>query len=121
MSLPLRAHLIAGGFPRGQAAGHNHDYARLRLLEMLADAEAGRFDVLIVHKLDRFARNLRVTLETLDRLTRAADPAEAAAVRQRIGVLLDRSERELTALLGGLAKPPALPAVVGREPAPVER
>jgi site-specific DNA recombinase len=37
---------------------------------MLADAEAGRFDVLIVHKLDRFARNLRVTLETLDRLTR---------------------------------------------------
>jgi type 1 glutamine amidotransferase len=39
MSHPLRAHLIAGGFPRGQAAGHDHDYARLRLLEMLADAE----------------------------------------------------------------------------------
>ena len=28
----------------------------------------GRFDVVVVHKLDRFARNLRVTLETLDRL-----------------------------------------------------
>jgi type 1 glutamine amidotransferase len=39
MSLPLRAHLIAGGFPRGAAAGHDHDYARLRLLEMLEDAE----------------------------------------------------------------------------------
>ena len=30
-----------------------------------------RFDVVIVHKLDRFARNLRVTLDTLDRLERA--------------------------------------------------
>lgn len=39
--------------------------------QMLADAEAGHFDALIVHKLDRFARNLRVTLETLDRLEKA--------------------------------------------------
>lgn len=39
--------------------------------QMLADAEAGRFDAVIVHKLDRFARNLRVTLETLDRLEKA--------------------------------------------------
>lgn len=39
MSLPFRAHVITGGFPRGAAAGHDHDYARLRLLEMLADAE----------------------------------------------------------------------------------
>jgi site-specific DNA recombinase len=36
--------------------------------QLLADAEAGRFDVIIVHKLDRFSRNLRVTLETLERL-----------------------------------------------------
>jgi type 1 glutamine amidotransferase len=36
---PLRAHVVAGGFPPGQYAGHDHDYARLRLLEMLADAE----------------------------------------------------------------------------------
>ncbi len=36
--------------------------------QMLADAQAGRFDVLIVHKLDRFARNLRVQLETFGRL-----------------------------------------------------
>ena len=39
--------------------------------QMLADAEAGLFDVIVVHKLDRFARNLRVTLETLERLDRA--------------------------------------------------
>jgi uncharacterized protein len=32
-----RAHLIAGGFPSGSAAGHDHDYARLRLLGLLAE------------------------------------------------------------------------------------
>jgi site-specific DNA recombinase len=39
--------------------------------QMLADAEAGLIDVVVVHKLDRFARNLRVTLETLERLERS--------------------------------------------------
>ncbi len=34
-----RAHLITGGFPPGSAAGHDHDYARLRLLTLLAEAE----------------------------------------------------------------------------------
>ncbi|MBI2760480.1 MAG: ThuA domain-containing protein [Chloroflexi bacterium] len=36
---PGRAHLVAGGFPPGSDAGHDHDYARLRLLEMLSDEE----------------------------------------------------------------------------------
>src|SRR5215217_7891623 len=30
--------------------------------QMLADAEDGLIDVVVVHKLDRFARNLRLTL-----------------------------------------------------------
>jgi uncharacterized protein len=34
---PGRAHLIAGGFPPGSMAGHDHDYARLRLLGLLAE------------------------------------------------------------------------------------
>ena len=34
-----RAHLIAGGFPPGSAAGHDHDYARLRLLSLLAEQD----------------------------------------------------------------------------------
>jgi type 1 glutamine amidotransferase len=34
-----RAHVIAGGFPPGSDAGHDHDYARLRLLQFLADEE----------------------------------------------------------------------------------
>src|SRR5499426_4907667 len=32
-----RAHLVAGGFPPGASAGHDHDYARLRLLTLLAE------------------------------------------------------------------------------------
>lgn len=36
---PRRAHLIAGGFPPGAPAGHDHDYARLRLLGLLAEQE----------------------------------------------------------------------------------
>jgi hypothetical protein len=38
-ALPARAHVIAGGFPPGQAAGHDHDYARLRLLGFLAEQD----------------------------------------------------------------------------------
>ena len=34
-----RAHLIAGGFPPGSSAGHDHDHARLRLLGLLAEQE----------------------------------------------------------------------------------
>ena len=37
--LPTRAHVIAGGFPPGQDAGHDHDFARLRLLTYLQDAQ----------------------------------------------------------------------------------
>jgi len=34
-----RAHVIAGGFPPGSMAGHDHDYARLRLLGLLAEQD----------------------------------------------------------------------------------
>ena len=36
--------------------------------EMMEDALARRFDVVVVHKLDRFSRNLRITLEYFDKL-----------------------------------------------------
>lgn len=36
--------------------------------QMLADAEAGAFDVLIVHKLDRFSRNARIAYEAFHQL-----------------------------------------------------
>jgi len=34
-----RAHVVAGGFPPGSLAGHDHDYARLRLLGVLAEQQ----------------------------------------------------------------------------------
>jgi uncharacterized protein len=34
-----RAHVVAGGFPPGSMAGHDHDYARLRLLGLLAERD----------------------------------------------------------------------------------
>ncbi|MGH7304521.1 MAG: ThuA domain-containing protein [Candidatus Rokuibacteriota bacterium] len=39
MTEPTRVHLIAGGFPPGSQAGHDQDYARLRLLGLLAERE----------------------------------------------------------------------------------
>jgi len=36
---PGRAHLVAGGFPPGSMAGHDHDYARRRLLGLLAEQD----------------------------------------------------------------------------------
>jgi len=41
---------------------------RPELQRLLADAEAGRLDVVVVHAIDRFFRNLRGLLEALDRL-----------------------------------------------------
>jgi len=38
-TLPRRAHVITGGFPPGSVGGHDQDYARLRLLHLLADSE----------------------------------------------------------------------------------
>ncbi len=37
---PARAHVIAGGFPPGSDAGHDHDYARLRVLDLLHEMQA---------------------------------------------------------------------------------
>jgi uncharacterized protein len=36
---PARAHVITGGFPAGSVGGHDQDYARLRLLTLLAERD----------------------------------------------------------------------------------
>ena len=39
--------------------------------QAIDDALAGRYDVLVVHKIDRFSRKLRVTLEYFEKLGKA--------------------------------------------------
>ena len=34
---PVRVHVVTGGFPSGSPAGHDMDYARLRLLQLLQE------------------------------------------------------------------------------------
>lgn len=34
---PVRVHVVTGGFPPGSAAGHDMDYARLRILQLLQE------------------------------------------------------------------------------------
>ena len=36
---PVRVHVVTGGFPAGQTAGHDMDYARLRLLQLLQERQ----------------------------------------------------------------------------------
>jgi site-specific DNA recombinase len=52
----------------GRSAWTDDLSKRPAFARMLEDAETGAFDVLIVHKLDRFARNVIVALETLHEL-----------------------------------------------------
>ncbi len=39
-SKPQRVHVVAGGFPPGSTAGHDMDYARLRILQLLEESHA---------------------------------------------------------------------------------
>nr|MDP9469235.1 recombinase family protein [Chloroflexota bacterium] len=55
----------------GKSARSDDLAKRPEFARLLADAEAGLLDVVVVHKLDRFARNIRVTLDTLAQLERA--------------------------------------------------
>jgi site-specific DNA recombinase len=52
----------------GKSAWTDDVDKRPEFARMISHAEAGLVDVIVVHKLDRFARNLLVTLETLQRL-----------------------------------------------------
>lgn len=52
----------------GKSARGDDIAKRPAFKRMMEDAEARRMDVVVVHKLDRFARNIRVTFESLARL-----------------------------------------------------
>ena len=69
--------------------------------KMAADAMSGRFDVLVVHKLDRFSRNLRITLEYFDKLSRAG--IAFVSINEQMDFSTPWGRLALT-LLGGLAQ-----------------
>ena len=53
-------------------SAHTDDVSQRPLFqEAINEVLAQRYDVLVVHKLDRFARNVRITLEYLDKLEKA--------------------------------------------------
>jgi site-specific DNA recombinase len=57
--------LVAFYADEDESAWSDDARSRPQFAAMLADAEAGAFDALVVHKLDRFARSVIVALETL--------------------------------------------------------
>ena len=53
-------------------SAHTDDIRRRPVFKQaIEDALAGKYDVLVVHKIDRFARKLRITLEYFDKLGKA--------------------------------------------------
>lgn len=55
----------------GKSARTDDINKRPAFKQMTSDALSGKFDVLVVHKLDRFSRNLPLTLDYFDRLMKA--------------------------------------------------
>ena len=55
----------------GRSARSDDLAQRPAFRQLLADAEAGLLDVVVVHKLDRFARNRRVAFAAFERLGKA--------------------------------------------------
>ena len=53
-------------------SAHNDDLAkRPRFKEAMDDAQEGKYDVLVVHRIDRFSRKIRVTMEYFEKLGKA--------------------------------------------------
>jgi hypothetical protein len=99
---PIRAQLVAGGFPPGSSAGHDIDYARLRLLELLQDS--GRVTAGVS---DDF-KDIEDWLPTSELLvTYVAGPYPDDAQAERIAEWLDRGGRWLAlhGTSGGRAVP----------------
>ena len=67
-----RGYTIVADYADEGVSAHTDNLAkRPAFSRLLDDAEAGRFGVIVVHKMDRFARKLRVALECLEQLGRA--------------------------------------------------
>src|SRR5438477_4639266 len=52
----------------GKSARTDHIKRRPQFAQMLQDAQAGLFDVIVVHKMDRFSRSMRVAVQAFEQL-----------------------------------------------------
>ena len=64
-------HIVARYRDEGKSARTDDAAKRPGFRQLMADADARRFDAVIVHKLDRFARNRRVAFDAFHRLGKA--------------------------------------------------
>lgn len=85
----------------GRSARYDDLSRRPRYKAMLEAADARAFDVVLVHKLDRFARNLLVLLETLGRLGRANVALESCT--ERLDYVTPQGKLFMV-LMGGIAE-----------------
>jgi DNA invertase Pin-like site-specific DNA recombinase len=85
----------------GKTAWTDNINRRPAFKQMAADALAGKFDVLVVHKLDRFSRNLRITLEYFDKLSKAG--VAFLSINEQMDFSTPWGKLALT-LLGGMAQ-----------------
>lgn len=60
--------VVAEYVEEGKSARKDNLRNRPKFRQMLADAEAHQFNVIVFHKLDRFSRSMKVTFNALDRL-----------------------------------------------------
>ena len=61
---------VAAEFVEEGRSGRTDDVnKRPQFKQMMEDAELGAFDVIVVHKLDRFSRNRRIAFEHFDKLS----------------------------------------------------
>jgi len=59
-------------YVEGGRSAHTDDIRKRPVFkEAIGDALAGKYDVLVVHKIDRFSRKLRITLEYFEKLGKA--------------------------------------------------
>src|SRR5207248_311203 len=93
--------IVAEYVEEGRSARYEDLRRRPRFAALLEAADQRAFDVVLVHKLDRFARNLLVLLETLGRLGRANVALESAT--ERLDYATPQGKLFMT-LMGGIAQ-----------------
>ena len=93
--------IVAEYVDEGLSAAHESAASRPQFRRLMADVEARRFDVIVVHKLDRFSRNLIVTLQSLARIDKAG--ATFVSLTEQIDYTTPMGRLCLT-MIGGLAQ-----------------